>query len=157
MTHEPIFTHDIVTLSSPQWFTQALVGFAGALWLVSRLVWQDAVVIPVSRSLVICGWGLRKGGKDTVEGPHNSCILGGGAAGLWQGDGQGEQGLAEGWQVPQGLDDDIEEAVVLATHVAEAPHQLQAAQALLPVLVHQALALHDLPLSSCSKSQQVGE
>lgn len=47
-----------------------------------------------------------------------------------------EEGSSEGRKVPQRLDDDVEEAVVLALHVAQATHQLEESQAVGSVFIH---------------------
>ena len=59
-----------------------------------------------------------------------------------------EEGGSEGRKVPQGLDDDVEEAVVLALHVAEAPHQLEESRTVGSVLIHQAMPLDNSRFST---------
>jgi hypothetical protein len=61
-----------------------------------------------------------------------------------------KEGLPEGAQVPQGLDDDVEEAVIVARLVGEASHQLQAGKIVLKTLPGHPPCPGDLPLVSCT-------
>ena len=65
-----------------------------------------------------------------------------------------EEGLPEGAQVPQGLDYDVQEAVVVASLVGEAPDQLQAGVVILQTLPGHASCLRNFPLVTCTASKR---